>query len=124
MNLAKQWPFLLVAIVALPCGADTSTLEAQHQKSISTAQGQEYEMKAVQAFWGDASFIRVCAPPNTPIADPLTIYFEVTIDGEMGKLVINPKTKVANCIARFVKNRRFPKPPSEYVGRIDLNFTN
>jgi len=123
MNLVKSCPFLLVLIVLPAQSADTKTLETRYQKSISTPQGKEYEMKAVQAFWGDASFMRECAPPNTPIADPLTIYFEVKPDGGMGELVISPETKVASCIAKNVKNRHFPKPPSEYVVKIDLNFT-
>jgi hypothetical protein len=80
-------------------------------------------MKAVQAFWGDASFMQECVPPNTPIADPLIIYFAVKRDGSMGEFVSNPETAVANCIAKNVKNRHFPKPPNEFVVRIDLNFT-
>ena len=123
MNLAKSWPMLLALVSFSVHGADTKSLEARYQKSISTPHGQEYEMKAVQAFWGDASFMRECAPPNTPIAEPLTIYFEVKPDGGMGQLVLNPETKVATCIARHVKNRRFPKPPFDYVVKIDLNFT-
>ena len=123
MNLAKSWLFLLFLVVLPVQSADTKTLEARYQKSISTPQGKEYEMKAVQAFWGDASFMRECAPPSTPIADPLTIYFEVKRDGGMGELVISPETKVANCITKHVKNRHFPKAPNEYVVKIDLNFT-
>jgi hypothetical protein len=123
MNLAKSWPVLLTLVACSAYGADSRTFEARYQKSISTPQGQEYEMKAVQAFWGDAGFMRECAPPNTPIAEPLTIYFEVKPDGGMGQLVISPETKVANCIVKNVKNRRFPKPPNDYVVKIDLNFT-
>ncbi len=123
MNLAKFWPLLLTLVAFSAHGVDTKMLEARYQKSISTPQGKEYEMKAVQAFWGDASFMRECAPPNTPIAEPLTIYFEVKPDGGMGQLVIHPETKVANCIAKNVKNRRFPTPPKDYVVKIDLKFT-
>lgn len=124
LKLVKSCAFLLFLFLVLPAqGTDIKTLEARYQESITTPHGKEYEMKAVQAFWGDASFMRECAPPNSPIAESLTIYFEVKRDGGMGELIINPKTKVANCIAKNVKIRQFPKPPNEYVGKIDLQFT-
>ncbi len=123
MNLANSWPMLLAMAAFSAHGSDTKTLETRYQKSISTPQGQEYEMKAIQAFWGDAGFMRQCAPPNAPIPESLTIYFEVKADGDMGQLVISPETKVANCIAKNVVNRHFPKPPKDYVVKIDLEFT-
>ncbi len=68
--------------------------------------------------------MRECAPSNAPIAEPLIIYFVVKSDGHIGKLTINPETKVAKCIMKHVSNRRFPKPPSEFVVKIDLKFEN
>lgn len=65
---------------------------------------------------------RVCASEG-PMPEPLTIYFEVKKDGRMGALVSDPKTTVAKCIMKKVRNRRFPTPPSEFVVRIDLAFT-
>ena len=123
MNLAKSCLMLLSLVAFTAHAADTKILEARYQKSISTPQGKEYEMKAVQAFWGDASFMRECAPPNTPIAESLTIYFEVKPEGAMRQIVISPDTNIANCIVRNVKNRSFPNPPKDYVVKIDLKFT-
>jgi hypothetical protein len=118
-----NWLLVFTVAVALPVyAASLKELEARNQKDTATSQGREYEMKASQAFWGDAGFMRECVPPSAPIAESLTIYFEVKGDGRMGQLEITPQTKVAKCIAKHVQNRAFPKPPSEFVVKIDLNF--
>jgi hypothetical protein len=115
--------------VTAPCGVvspnstSVNDLEERNKKSVATPKGQAYEMKAVKTFWGDLRFIQKCISLSaTSIAQPLTIYFEVKADGRMGKLVINPRNKVAMCIARNVTKRRFPEPPSEFVVKIDLVF--
>ena len=80
-------------------------------------------MKAVKAFWSDPRFMRECVPQDGPIAEPLTIYFEVKPDGQMGLLEINPRTEVARCVAKNVGNLRFPEPTDEFVVKIGLRFT-
>jgi hypothetical protein len=114
--------------VTAPCGivalseANISQLEERNKSSVSTPQGQSYEQKAVAAFFGDAAFMRECVAPDGPIAQPLTIYFEVKPGGRMGKLVIYPQTDVAKCIAKNIGYRHFPEPPGEFVVKIDLKF--
>ena len=80
-------------------------------------------MKAVKAFWSDPRFMRECVPQDGPIAEPLTIYFEVKPDGQMGLLEINPRTEVARCVAKNVGNLRFPEPTDEFVVKLGLRFT-
>jgi len=98
-------------------------LKARHDRSIATSQGRQYEEGAVRRFWGDARFMQECAPKGSPIAEPLTIYFEVGADGRMGRLLITPETAVGKCIRGHVLGRRFDAPPAgDFVVKIDLEF--
>jgi len=109
--------------MAPPNSTSVNDLEERNKRSVATPKGQAYEMEAVKTFWGDVRFMQKCISlSDTSIAQPLTIYFEVKANGRMGKLVINPRNKVAMCIASNVAKRRFPEPPSEFVVRIDLIF--
>ena len=104
--------------------SDFAKLEEKHQQSIASEDGKAFEMKAVQAFWGNAAFMQKCVPPDADSPEPLVIYFEVTPDGSLGELVISPKNDVAICISDAVAERRFPNPPHEWIGKIELSFTN
>ena len=119
---------VLAALVALSGRAFSATpveeLEARYQRAISTAEGLSYEMKAVQAFWGNAQFMRECAPPNAPVADPLTIYVVIEPSGVISDYVIVPDSKVATCITKHTRDRALPPPPSNYTLKIELKFTN
>ena len=111
-------------VVPLPIYSETlpSELVTRNEKSISTPQGKEYEMKAIQAFWGDAGFMRKCSPSSGQIPEPLTILFEVRSDGHIGEYKISPDTKVGRCIAEHTRHRLLPLPPINFVVRIDLTF--
>ena len=98
-------------------------LEARYQRAISTAEGQAYEMKAVQAFWGNAQFMRECAPPNAPVTAPLNIYVGIEPTGSISDYVIVPNSAVATCIEKHTRHRVFPPPPSDYTLKIELKFT-
>ena len=104
-------------------GSTVEEMEARHQKNVSTPQGKSFEKEAVYAFWGDYHFMRECAPPNAPVAEPLTIYFEILLDGTLGEVVITPDTPVAQCIKEKTANRRYSKPPEKFVAKINLKFT-
>ena len=108
------------------CLAETEVemLEAKHQQSIASEDGKAFEMRTVQAFWGDTAFMRECVPPDADSPEPLVIYFEVELDGSLGELVITPENDVARCISNAVSQRRFPDPPHKWVGKIELSFTN
>jgi hypothetical protein len=125
MGLLRNPWVLLLAVLASPARSQVTleTLEDRHQQSVSTPLGREYETEAGRAFWGDARFMRECAPPESPVAEPLTIYFVVGNDGRLGQLTIIPKSKVADCVRSHVAGRQFPKPPSEFVGKIYLRFS-
>jgi len=62
--------------------------------------------KAVQVFWGDARFLSACAPSDRPLPAPFTIYLEIRADGTLGTLLMDPETKVGNCIRNHVANRK------------------
>lgn len=104
--------------------SDFAMLEEKHQQSIASEDGKAFEIKAVQAFWGDAAFMQECVPPDADSPEPLVIYFVVTPDGFLGELVISPQNDVARCISEAVSHRQFPNPPHEWVGKIALSFTN
>ena len=103
--------------------SDILELDERNRVNVESSEGREYEMKAIQAFWGSPHFMSTCVPRNAPLPKSHTIYFEVNPDGKMQRLVINPITQVANCIAKNVYNRQLPKPPSDFVVKIELNFT-
>ncbi|RZV37300.1 MAG: hypothetical protein EX272_05760 [Chromatiales bacterium] len=118
-------PFFLGLILSATCLAETdlAILEEEHQQSIATADGKAFEMTAVQAFWGDAAFMRECVPADAELPEPLTIFFEVESNGALGELVIAPQNEVARCISEAVSQRRFPVPPHRWIGKIELSFT-
>lgn len=100
-----------------------SELEARAKSDLASPEGRAYEMVATQAFWGkNTSFMRGCAAPNAPVAEPFTIFVEILKNGSMGQLEVNPSTKVAKCVVKNVRGRDFPKPPYPFVLQIDLSF--
>jgi hypothetical protein len=113
---------LIVSMSSAYAESSVKDLEARYQKDTSSPKGEEYEKKAVIVFWGDAKFMRECAPPDAPIPQSFKIYFIIKKDGSMGELVMDPVTEVGKCMQKTVIDRKFPKPHAEFVIRIDLQF--
>ena len=103
-----------------------SELVTRNKKDTSTPEGIAYERKAIVALLANSGILPECAPSNTPIAEPLTILFEVRRDGHIDQMYITPDTKVGKCIARKTHQRVLPAPPlpGGFVVRIDLKFKN
>jgi len=97
-------------------------LESRNKIDISKAGGNDYEIQAVQTFWGEPHFMMQCLPPDSPIHEPFTIYFEVLRNGNMGDIVFTTTTDVTDCMARKVKNKSFPVPSSSFVVKINMEF--
>ena len=116
--------FGLIFLVSCRGSATIAELEQRNELATSSTGGKAFEIEAVRAFWGDASFMRECAPPEAPTAESLTIYFEVRTDGSLGNLVVTPDTPVGRCIVAAVQDRRFPQPDEDFVAKIDLSFTH
>jgi hypothetical protein len=115
--------FLALFLLIVPTGVTmAASLEERNKIDTKTSEGKNYEMEATKAFWSNAAFMRECAPPDSPIAEPLTILFVVKTDGSTGDISIIPDTAVARCIKELTAQRKFPIPPKEFVARIDLEF--
>jgi hypothetical protein len=97
-------------------------LDARNRRDTATPAGREFERKVVSAFWGDAAFVRECAPPDAPVPEPFTIWLEIKRDGSMGALVMEPETSVAKCIRKRLPPRTFEKPAADFVASIELSF--
>ncbi len=116
--------FVLLGLFGAPVEgvARVENLEQRYRHSVASPAGREYETKAVRAFWGDARFMRECAPPGAPLPEPLTIWFAIEDDGSLSELAVAPETAIGKCIGRKVSDRVFPEPPGPFVARIDLSF--
>lgn len=117
------WLLSLVLFTSCSTASNLVKLEEKHQKSIGSERGKAFEMKAVGAFWGNAAFMQECVPADAVSLAPIVIYFEVVPDGSLGELVVSPEDDVARCISDAVSKRRFPAPPHEWWGKIELSFT-
>ena len=108
--LSSRLLFLVGLAFLISCGGRTNVaaLEQRNERDTASAEGEAFEMEAIRAFWGDAAFMRECAPPQAATADSVTIYFEVRTDGSLGELLITPDTPVGRCIAAAVEDRQFP----------------
>jgi hypothetical protein len=129
MKSSNQILFLAVAFLAQMFSMKAhsgSTIEELEQRSITcsdTPDERSYEMEAVGAFWRDVGFMHACAPHDSPLAEPLTIYVEVKEGGNIGQLEITPKTQVAECITKYVRSRELPNPPYDgFIVKISLSF--
>ena len=126
----------LVLIAAVLNGASTAASQSQpaavapwtHKEAEAaadrsrTADSTNYEMSAVAAFWGDASFMRECAPPNSPVAAPFDIYVEILPSGRIGRSLFLPETKVAKCVQDHIVGRTFPARANAFVLYIAMSF--
>lgn len=114
----------LLSVLSEPVLAATplDVLEEQARQSLSTEEGLAYETKAVQVFWGDARFMRKCAPPDAPVAAPLDIYVVIEASGSIGEYVIAPGNEVAACIKKHTRHRSFPPPSGTFTLKIQLVF--
>jgi hypothetical protein len=82
----------------------------------------KYERTAVQAFWGDAAFMRECAPSNGPVASPFEIYLEILPNGRIGRSLFVPETTTAKCVKERTAGRVFPKRSRAFVLQIAMSF--
>jgi hypothetical protein len=114
--------FALLFSMASVNAMTLTELEARAAKDAASQAGSAYQMQATQAFWGNAAFMKECAPPGSQNVEPFSIFLEIKADGQMGQLDFKPTTAVAQCIASKVKGKLFPAPPYPYVLRIDLRF--
>ena len=103
-------------------GSGTRAATAAEVMCADLVGGQEYEIAATRAFWGDAAFMAECVPPSDPIPEALSINLLVRPDGSVGRLAITPTTRVARCIREATAARHFPRPPGACVVHIDLSF--
>ena len=94
-----------------------------HEEFIANENGRSYANLAVGQFWGDISFMRQCAPPDSPVPESFDIFYIVTIDGAIESIHLFPETKTGKCIKENVKTRAFNKPPTKFVGHIEMEFT-
>jgi hypothetical protein len=125
MGLVRGIASGLCVIGAVACvtpPAPWTVAEARSTAGAFASQDPEYRRAAVQAFWGDAAFMRECAPPGAPLAQAFDIYFEVQSSGARGRILVDPVTEVAQCVQRNTVARMFPKPDSSFVVHIALKF--
>ena len=64
MNIKYAISAVLISAAFIANASDIDAIEARHQASIASNEGKTYEMKAAQAFFGDAAFMRKCAHPG------------------------------------------------------------
>ena len=123
MNLIKLILLISLGVTSSCFGElDVASLEQRNEQDTSSVAGKAFEKDAVRAFWGNVIFMRECAPPEFPVADSLTIYFEVRTDGSLGGILILPDTTAGRCIAKAVSGRQFPIPTEDFVAKVDLKF--
>jgi hypothetical protein len=72
--MLTQGSCVLAAMLVLPPmlhgGTEFDDLESRNKRATSTAEGRDYEQKAVATFWGDAAFMRSCVAADAPIQEP------------------------------------------------------
>jgi hypothetical protein len=107
---------LVVLLAPLEVGSQSSKKwtvgEAKRAADASQTAHRDYRGVALQTFWGDAAFMRACAPPGTPVAAPFDIYFEIQTNGRIGRILFAPETVVLTH-GRFV-------PPARSVSEFML----
>ena len=97
-------------------------LDQRNKHDINLDGGSEFETSVVRHFWGDAKFMRVCVPPDTPIPESFTIYVEILSDGSVGEFVFTRNNVVTKCIREEVENRLFPSFGQPFMAKINLSF--
>ena len=114
----------LFGAFSLSAIASSSVDDMSTRARQSLARDAAYEMTSTREFWGDASFMKDCVPPGSPVQAPFAIYFEVLPNGHLGSLLFAPATPLSACIKRHISGRRFSNPPAgvSYVTKIDLTF--
>ena len=126
----------LVLIAAVLTGASAATGQRQpaaaaawtHKEAAAAANRSEatdsvkYETSAVKAFWGDATFMRDCAPRHSSVAAPFDIYVEILPNGHIGRSLFVPETKAAKCVRDHTAGRRFPARANTFVLHIAMSF--
>ena len=121
---ARLAALALLGTASLSACADSSAGHMADRAKKSLARDSAYEMVSVKEFWGDASFMKDCVPPNSAPPASLTIYFEVLPSGQLGSVTSEPDTAVSTCIKQHIIGRVFSKPPGSvpYVTKIEMAF--
>ena len=98
-------------------------LEKVHQASIGTPEGKAYESVAAAEFNSDLGFMPKCARRAGVNSGAVTIYYEITAAGKVGKLYLFPDSVLSNCIRAHLAVREFTPPPGKWLGKLTLTVS-
>jgi len=99
-------------------------LEAKNKVDTASEAGKKYEQHAAQVFLNENTFIKTCFSGQPATPEPIKIYFEVTPQGTLGELKMDPDGDTAQCIKKNLKPINFPKPETTFIAKISLQFRN
>jgi hypothetical protein len=121
---AQLTALILLGTTSLSAWAGSAANDMAARARESIDRNSAYEMVSIREFWGDASFMKDCARPNSPLPAAFTIYFEVLPSGQLGLVDLEPNTPVAMCIKQHVMGQTFTPPPGgvPYVTKIEMAF--
>ena len=98
-------------------------LEARHRASIGTPEGQAYESVAAAEFTRDLDFMPRCARRAGVHSGAVTIYYEITAAGKVGRLYLFPESVLSECIRARLSTREFTPPPGKWLGKLTLTVS-
>ena len=120
---------LFVAAVAMLISsqsyAETMTLDEiseMNKKSESTEEGMGYKKSIVKQLFSKNKFMKVCAPPGGPKANPFFMFFKIETDGTVSLFKSVPVTDTSTCIKKEVLSRIFEKPKEPYMFGLHMVF--
>jgi len=114
---------LMLSSVGTAFCQSVEELEKKHLASIATHEGKAYESVAAAEFSSDLSFMPKCARRAGVNTGAVTIYYEVTSEGEVGNLYMTPNSVLVECIHAHIIFRKFTPPPKTWVGKITLTIS-
>ncbi len=123
MNLKK----ITAALLFFPLLSHATSfidLEAKNKVDTASEAGKKYEQQAAQVFLNENTFIKTCFSGQSTAPEPIKIYFEVTPEGTLGELKMDPDSDTAQCIKKNLKPLNFPKPETTFIAKISLQFKN
>ncbi len=114
--------FIATTVQANPSRQPLEDLATRYDRCMTA--NSTYEGQAVEAFWGDISFMKNCVKPGESHPNPFVIWCEVQPDGKIGRIKLDPETNTGRCIQDAVRTRTLPRPPtSDCVIKIEMSFS-
>ena len=100
-----------------------ASLDRQNTQDTASSDGKAYELRVVNAFFGEGMTLQDCIPQDVSYRGTITAYIKVGVNGQQEQAYVLPEGRIAQCILEKTRTQSYPVPNSPFVAKAAVNVT-